>query len=118
MGGLFTGEAWFQRRGTNMSSRFPSGRLYYSPHQVRIWIGTKFFDLGERSLSSCRIVADEFDFELIETGVSGRGLKPSRAASVSRSSSGGRLQASSDGRPVASSSTPGEASEAPTDAKS
>jgi hypothetical protein len=92
---------------------FYRGRLYWRPDCTRIWVNGKFFDFGRQSLASSMIVADEFDLEFIEMGVSGRTLKPSRAASQSRSSSGGRLHATSEGRPVATSSTPSGACEAP-----
>jgi len=54
------------------------GRLYWSPKQVRVWTNDgKFLDLGERSLSSARIVAEEFGFELIVRGVDVRSHAPS-----------------------------------------
>ncbi len=41
------------------------GRLYWSPKQTRVWMNGSFFDLGERSLESCRVVAAEFELILI-----------------------------------------------------
>jgi hypothetical protein len=41
------------------------GKLYWSPAQVRVWMNGCFFDLGEQSLESSHIVADEFDLDLV-----------------------------------------------------
>lgn len=51
------------------------GRLYWSPKQVRVWMNGSFFDLGQKSLDSCRIVAAEFELVLI-VQQSFPGLKP------------------------------------------
>lgn len=51
------------------------GRLYWSPQQTRVWMNGSFFDLGQRSLDSCRIVAAEFELMLV-VQQSFPGLKP------------------------------------------
>jgi hypothetical protein len=49
----------------NQKNSRTRGTLYWRPGQVRVWINGKFFDLGERSLSSSRVVADELGLRLV-----------------------------------------------------
>lgn len=42
------------------------GRIYWRPGQVRVWTNQgRFFDLGSRSLDSCKCVAKELGYDLI-----------------------------------------------------